>query len=529
MKIKEIAEKFNTDELLAKILYSRGYKNEMDINYFLNGDINDLHAPNLFEYIDKVRDKIVTSADFEDNITIWTDYDVDGITSGVILYKVLKDKLNANVNCYVGNRYTDGYGLSKQGIDYCLKEYNTDLFISVDCGISNVEEVEYIKENGSDIVVIDHHENKGEKPDCFYIDAKVNESYPFKKLCGCGVTWKVCQFLTNDKLTEYIDIVALATIADVVDLVGENRIIVKEGLKRIRRGKVNVGLKALIEAKDIECKDVSVGHVGFSIAPCINALGRLEKADKAFKLFLSSKKKAIEIANYLVGINEKRKLDTRIGINEVEEGVDLSKNIIVAKGSFKSGITGVIAGKLKDKYKLPTVIIGQNNKGSCRSISPLNIYKILKKNERFLEKFGGHKMAAGFTLKEKCFEQFKESLESYTDSFEYDTVNYDVVISTKDLSKRKVKNLKRLKPFGKGNPKPRLKSICKVHKVKVVGDNNKHLKFILDNDIKGIGFNLKNKLKECQFQDLVVIYTPEIDDYYQEQIQLNVKDIKGIK
>lgn len=525
--------KFGLKPITTKVLAYRGYQTTQQIESFLNPSLDDLiNATNLAR-IDDVYETINESIMFNDTICIYSDYDVDGITSGAILYKTLKKLGVKNVHTYVSDRYTDGYGLSKKALDFIAKEYKPQLLITVDCGISNHEEINYAKEIGIETIVVDHHdyEKKETLPNCLFLNPKVHDFYPFKKLSGCGVTWKLCQELTGEKLYEYLDIVALSTVADVVDLIGENRIIVKEGLKRLNSTD-NIGLKALIKEKELQNKKITTGDVGFKIAPCINATGRLGKADIAMELLITAdKKRAKEIAKILNEYNETRKIEQEKALIEAEKYINHVDNIIIVEIEAKAGILGIIAGRLRDKYRKPAIVLNKDTlTGSCRSMSPLNIYKLLQKNEKYLIKYGGHDMAAGLSVDKNSLQEFKNNLVIHTNNIKYKQIYYEFEIETKDLSLSLVRDLEKLEPFGKGNARPKFKSICDLNSVRVIGKNKKHLQFNFDDDINAVGFNMVGKIRECKSRKLEVIYSPEINSFLGKTIlQMNIKDIKGVE
>ncbi|MFW6281674.1 MAG: single-stranded-DNA-specific exonuclease RecJ [bacterium] len=528
----EIAEKFKLHKITSNILWERGYKEEEEIRNFLNPSREHLISPSNLNNLNTAINEIKASIEFDDNITIFTDYDVDGITSGAIMYKSLKRAGAKNVFSHVGNRYKDGYGLSKESISEMNKENNTDLLITVDCGINEKNNVEYAKELGMKVIVIDHHEpKKGCMPHCTCIDPKVG-SYPFKHLSACGVTWKVCQELLKEPLYEYLDIVALSTVADVVDLVGENRFIVKEGLKRLSNTK-NLGLQQMIKQnKRTKNKELlTTGDVGFQIAPAINAMGRLGHAKICFELLITdNEERAEEIVKMLYKNNKKRQRISKEALEDAESRINHSDNIIILKGDYQQGILGLVAGDLKEKYKKPTILIDKSSgKGSCRSVSPLKINKLLEKNEKYLKNYGGHAYACGLEIKKGEFENFKNDLIQQTKEITYDELDYDVYASTEELSIDLVDDLNKLAPFGKGNPRPKIKSVVNLKSVKSVGKNNEHLKFIFDKGLSGIGFFLAGHSNKCKEKILDITYYPDINDYWgKKELQLNVKEIRNL-
>ena len=545
-KIPEIAKKFNISPLLARILLNREIPEEK-MESFLHPKIEDLYDPFLFNDMNLAVERIIKAIDKQEKITIFGDYDVDGITSSTILVKFLKER-NANVSCYLPNRLLEGYGLNNEAIDQIAEE-GTNLLITVDCGISGFNEVEYAKEKGMDIIVTDHHECPEKIPDCIaVIDAKrPGSTYPFSGLAGCGVSFKlvqaICEKLDLDKeeYLKYLEIVALGTIADIVPLVEENRIIVKYGLEKMKHTE-NYGLKALIVSSAIKNLDSSA--ISFGLAPRINACGRMGKAELALKMLLTDDmKEAMDIANMLQDMNRERQEIERNIMQEAIEQIEKEKLynkkiIVVGKENWHHGVIGIVSSKITEMYYKPSILVcfdEEEGKGSGRSVDGFDLHTALTSCQNELIKFGGHEMAIGLTLKRENFEKFREAISKYAEDKLPDestpTIKYDADISAKEVSKEIVNELKLLEPYGEANPAP----IFAYRNVRVDSirtlSNDKHLKLNVKDEhriFSAIAFNmgiLKNSIRMGDKAD--VLCAIEINSYNGlEMIQLNIKDFK---
>lgn len=549
-KILKLSKQCKISALLAKVLLSRGIDDENYIQKFLNPSLDDMYSPYLLKDMEKAVERIVRAIESRERIIIFGDYDVDGITSTSVLYDFLI-KHGANAGYYIPDRKEEGYGLSLAALEKII-ENGASLIITVDCGITAFEEVRYVLEKNVDIIITDHHECKEELPEAY---ASINPyrhdcSYPFKELAGVGIVFKLIQALCikmgiNNEAINYLDLVALGTVADVVPLVEENRVIVKYGLTRIENT-LNIGLKALIKVSGTKDKKITSYVIGFVLAPRLNAAGRIGDATKAVRLLTTdSETEANEIAQELNEQNTYRQEREHLILCEVlagiEEGVDLEKEkvIVVWGRDWHHGIIGIVASKITESYNRPCILITVEDgmgKGSGRSIEEFNLFEALTSSASLLEKFGGHELAAGLTIKEENLEQFKKAINEYADARLRDSdlipkVKIDIEVLQEEISEESVRELELLAPFGAGNPSPvfAYRNLC-IQDIRAVG-NNKHIKLkFCDGDIyyDAIGFNrgyLADIYREEEILD--VACSLEINSWNNKDvIQLNIKDLK---
>ena len=546
VKVQEIAKKFNISELMAKILLNRGL-DESNIDKFLHPSLENLYDPFQFKGMDLAVDRLLKAIDNKEHITIYGDYDVDGITSTMILIKFLRE-LDADVDYYLPNRLVEGYGLNQEAID-TVHERNTKLLITVDCGISGYEEVEYAKSLGMDVIITDHHECPEQIPSAIaVIDAKrPDNTYPFNSLAGCGVSFKFVQAIcekTNKPKEEYLkflDIVALGTIADIVPLTDENRIIVKFGLEKMRKTE-NLGLKALINVSTV--KHIDSSSISFGLAPRINACGRMGKADLAIKMLLTDNyKEAFEIANELQKMNFERQEIERGILNEAleqikDEQLQNDKIIVLGKENWHHGVIGIVSSKITEAYYKPSILVcfeDDEGKGSGRSVEGFDLHAALSACQDKLLKFGGHEMAIGLTMKKEEFLNFRKAICEYAKDKLPDesipVIKYDAEITNKDITMQTVKDIKLLEPFGEANPCPLFayKNV-RVDSIRTLS-NDKHLKLNIKDDhriFSAIAFNMGDKKNSIQMGSRAdVLCGIELNSYNGlEMIQLNIKDIK---
>lgn len=545
--IEPLAKKHNISNLLARILVNRGITEDEKVKKFLHPSLDDLNDPFMFNDMDKAVDRIISAINSQEGITIYGDYDVDGITSTTILYKFLNEN-NAKVSYYLPNRIQEGYGLNNEAIDSICNN-NTKLLITVDCGISGAEEVEYAKSKGLDVIVTDHHECPEVLPDCIaVIDAKRPDStYPFSSLAGCGVAFKVVQALCqklnkpNEDYLKYLDIACLGTVADIVPLVDENRVIVKYGLKAMAKTE-NCGLRAIISTSMI--KNIDSTSISFGLAPRINASGRMGNAELALKMLLTDNmKEAMDIATQLNEMNRERQEIERGIFNEVQEIIEKeklasNKIIVVGKENWHHGVIGIVSSKVTENYYKPSILVSFEDdecKGSGRSVDGFDLHAALTACKDTLLKFGGHEMAIGLTLKKDQFDNFREMITKYVEDKlpeeALPTIKYDAEISYKDITQETIQSLKLLEPFGESNPAPLFayKNI-RVDSIRTLS-NDKHLKLNVKEEhriFSAIAFNMgekKNSIKMGEKADILCAL--EINSYNGiEMIQLNIKDIK---
>ena len=514
---KQIASEYGIDQVLARIIRNRDICGSKDIDMYLNGNLNDIHNPHSMKDADKFVDIITKKIEEHKPVRIIGDYDIDGICSIYILFCGLK-AAGADVDYVVPHRINDGYGINEHLIDNAINE-GIDTIVTCDNGIAAYNQVRYAKDNGITMIVTDHHDVPFEIKDDkkVYIvppaDAVINPKqadcdYPFKLLCGAGVAYKLISLLYDrlgfDKkeLEDYIEFMAIATVGDIVDLIDENRIVVKYGLKHIAHTK-NTGLRALIEECQLDINNISSYHIGFVIGPCLNASGRLDTARQAIELMLcKDNEKAHNMAKELIALNNERKSMTE---QETQKAIELVENtgllkdrvlVIYLKDCHES-IAGIIAGRIKERYYRPTFVITNAEdgaKGSGRSIEGYNMYEEINKCKNVLTKYGGHPMAAGLSLAISDIDIFRKMLNDnaiLTDEDLIPKMWIDVPMPVSYANIRLVNQLKLLEPFGKGNEKP------------VFADRNLYVK-----TASVIGKN-KNVLR-CQLETEDGTYVPAV-------------------
>ena len=549
-KIRMISDKLGIPFLTSKILLSRGYDTVDLAEKFINPDISDLNDPFLFVEMEKIVNRIEKAIINNENIWIYGDYDVDGITSVSILINYFKS-IGYDVNYYIPNRQNEGYGIGKTGIDYIFNKQG-NLIISVDCGITANEMADYSNQLNMDIIITDHHTCGDIIPNAFGIlNPKVShDTYPYDMLAGVGIAFKLIQALSKATFKEiymkYIDITAFGTIADIAPLDKENHIITRIGLEKLKNTE-NLGMKALIELSKLNDKEITAGIVGFRLAPQINAAGRLGDADLAVKLLTSSDKEEVySIAEKLKNLNEQRKMiEKAIFVKSkkyIEKEIDLdNESVIVVFGEqWHSGVIGIVASRIVEKYGKPAIVLTREDdyvKGSARSVGNFNIYQAIKACEEFLIGFGGHKMAAGLSLKEENVINFRKSINEYVKNNVdledlISTINYEGDILSDDITLNTINSLDYLKPFGVGNPKPSFRvEDCDIINIKTVGSDKSHLKLIINKnstnfDTIGFGFGyLTTEIKNKDKVDLLV--NLDINEYNGLITpQLMLKDMK---
>lgn len=466
--VKDLAEKFNVLPSTMYLMVSRGLTDENKIAEYLS--VGNLLNPFLIKGMKELCERINLAKKLDDRILIFGDYDVDGISATAIMIKTLK-RLGINADFYLPNRYEDGYGLSCAVIDKIEKKFCPDLIITVDCGISCYEEVEYAKSKGIEIIITDHHEIPEKIPNTLVLNAKIeNQEYPFRELCGTGLAYKVSEALLGQKKAEeFLPIAAIATIADIVSLTGENRNIVKKGLQSF--DKLPTGLKQLFKDNKVSIKELNATDIAFKVAPKINSAGRMGCAEDSLVLYMSEdpveiKKHLNKIANH----NQKRQELSAVVMEDCEKAIkkmDLSKIRVITLASKKwdQGILGIACAKLVEEYNRPVFLFSQTGDtlhGSGRSIDDINIHELLSSMQDILETFGGHTMAAGLTLKREKYEEFCNRVNAFCFEHINDKVfipikYYDLDIKLEEIDDRFLSELKLMEPFGCGNPKPKFR------------------------------------------------------------------------
>ena len=546
-EVTKIKEKYQISELLATILVGRNIVEDSKIKVFLEPTRKDFYDPFLLPDMEKAVERLIKAIDNNEKLIIYGDYDVDGITSISVLKKFLEDR-GLKVGTHIPNRLDEGYGLNKDAIN-TIYEDGYRLMITVDCGISGIEEVEYANSLGIETIITDHHEPLDNLPNALaVIDPKIkNSKYPFNQLAGVGVVFKVIQAigiklnLDEKEYLKFLDLVCIGTISDIVPLVDENRVIAKLGLKLVEVTQ-DIGLKTLLTS--IGYSKINSMSVSFGIAPRINACGRMGHADEALKLFLTNSKQEAEVLtenlnNYNKTRQEIEKKIFEEALAKIEEE-DFSNKyaIVIAGDNWHHGVIGIVSSKITDMYFKPSILIcfdGENGKGSGRSIIGFDLHKALCETSQYLEKYGGHEMAVGLSLLKSNFESFKEAFQKYAEESNIKDIipiiNIDKLITEKDLNIKAVKELEKLEPFGEANKCPLIAyKNLKIDSIRVLTEG-KHMKLTLktenNNIITAMGFNMGYKAEEFLIGDRVdIVGALEINSFNgMENIQFNLKDI----
>lgn len=522
VNIEELSKKSFISKVIAKILVNRNISTTEEIEKFLKASLDNVHDPFLMEDMDKGTEIISEDIALGNKIAIYGDYDVDGVASTTILYIALK-KIGANVIYYIPDREKDGYGLNEKSL-YSLKEQGVKTILTCDNGIAAINEVKKCKEFGMKIVITDHHDLPYEDGDNSKVimpeaDAIINPkrldcNYPFKLICGATVAYKfsVALYIKRNidisMLKELIVFAGIATICDVVDLIDENRVIAKYAIDALNGTVNNIGMRALIDACNLHDKEINSYSVGFILGPCINASGRLETAKMAVDLFVSKEyEKCSEIAKKLVELNKMRKMMTEKAVESVIEQIENSdiindKVLVVLDKEIHESLAGIIAGRIKERYNRPTIILtlGSNDsiKGSGRSIEEYNMFEELTKVKDNFSKFGGHPMAAGMSLQGDNVDKLRRELNENCSLEEKDLIKkytIDCVFKIGNINNQLVYDIGMLEPFGKGNSRPILgDKAVEVSKIIAFGEESNVIKFEFVNNPNGMIFENVEKV-----------------------------------
>ena len=537
----------NIHPIVSQLLINRGVDTIDGARDFLSADLSSLHDPFLFKNMDIAVTRIKKAKDKKECILIFGDYDVDGVSSSVLLKKTLTIMGIEAVN-YIPHRMSEGYGLN-HAIVQIAKDKGVSLLIAVDCGINAFTQIDALNENGIDVIVLDHHEPSDNKlpQAAAIINPKQKDCrYPFKGLASVGLVFKLTQALLGKTPEDILDLVALGTISDVAELIGENRIFVKEGLKRISTTK-NKGLLALMDVARIKGKKIRPYHVGFILGPRINATGRIASAEKSLNLFLSeTTQEAHALAKELEENNKSRQktqsniLEEALSLVEREVNFKDHQIIVISKEGWHRGVLGIVAARLMDTYYRPAIVISLENGigvGSARSIDGFHLFEALTHCSSLLENYGGHEHAAGLTIKKENIDSFRVRINQFskdvidTKMF-MPTLEIDCEIPILQATLDLVKTIETLEPFGEGNPAPIFCSRQLALKSTPLLMGRDTLKFWVSDGkitVQAVGFGM------AKFYDLVanaktidLAYTLAIDDWKKDPIiQLEIKDIKS--
>lgn len=545
---EKLKRELHTDDIIARLLYNRDIRTVEEGRSFLYANITHLNDPFIMKDMDKAVERIIKAIDNDERIMIYGDYDVDGITSTSLLERALRC-LGANVDYYIPERKKEGYGLNINAVREFIAN-GIDLVITVDCGISSADLIAEV-EGEIDFIVTDHHTPPEVVPKAIAVlnPKQIDCQYPDENLAGVGVAFKLCQGIwqkvRGTVYLEDLDIVALGTVADLVPLVGENRIFVREGIKKINESP-NLGIESLMRAAGIEGKKITAGHIGFTIAPRLNAAGRVTHAGEGVKLLTAQfPDKAQEIADVLNETNAMRQ-DIERNILKVareqviEQGPDADKVIVVAGEGWHQGVVGIVASRLVEEFYKPTLVISISDgvgKGSCRSIKAFNMYDALHSVEDILIQYGGHKQAAGFSIKEENIPLLKQRLDEYCDekltAQNYiPLVNIDLDITDENIDIEKVEELELLEPYGMGNPTP-VFSIkdASINRIMCMGKTKQHIKFTInvnDQELDAISwFGADYQKYFYPETDIKLAFTMGINEWNgNKKVQLTIQDIQ---
>jgi len=545
-EVENISKQFNINKLIATILSNRGINTKEKIEKYINPTRNDFHNPYGMPDMEKAVERIIQAKEKNEKVIIYGDYDVDGITSITVLKSFLKD-IGIEADYYIPNRLEEGYGLNIPAVEK-IAEKGYNLMITVDCGITCIEEIKRANELGMQVIVTDHHEPGDSLPDAFaVVDCKRKDNkYECRDLAGVGVAFKLAQALTmklglDDKeYLKYLDIVCIGTISDIVPLVDENRVISKLGLMLVNQTR-NIGLQAILRIAGY--KNIDSTAISFGVAPRLNACGRMGHADKALELFLSQNiievnKKAEELNNYN---KERQDIEKRISeeaIRQIEKNhLDSNKTIVVVGENWHHGVIGIVSSKITEMYFKPSILLCLEDgiaKGSGRSVPGFDLHEALLKCGKTLEKYGGHAMAVGLNLKESNIEEFKKELEKVAEEEHIEQIipeiKIDAKINIEEINREMVASLKALEPFGEANKMPIFvfKNL-RIDSIRALSEG-KHLKLTLkDNNtiVNAIGFNMGKLAEDYRIGDKIdVVGTLEINSFNGvDSIQINLCDV----
>lgn len=551
----QLATELNISPILALLLVQRGIHTFGEARSFFRPDLANLHDPFLMADMDKAVDRLTYAIEENQKILIYGDYDVDGTTSVSLVYKFIRE-FYSNVEFYIPDRYLEGYGISIQGIDYAA-ENGFKLIIALDCGIKAVEKIKYANEKQVDFIICDHHTPDKELPKAVAVldPKRADCKYPYKDLSGCGVGFKLIQAFSQrnnidfNTLIPLMDLLALSIASDIVPITGENRILAYYGLKQLNSNP-GVGIKSILEVCGLADKEITISDIVFKVGPRINASGRMKLASEAVELLVSSdpvfsREKSSTINEYN---NDRKDLDKNITDEAIQRIADdeayaSRKSIVVHKPDWHKGVIGIVASRLAEEFYKPSIVLTNSNglaSGSARSVPGFDIYSAIDSCRDLLENFGGHRYAAGLSMKEENVETFTKRFEKYVakhirEDQTFPQIDIDTMINFKDITPKFFNVLKQFAPFGPGNLKPvfATKRVVDFGSSKLVGKDNEHLKLELvdstpENIMHGIAFGkheFNNHIKSLNPID--ICYTIEENNFNgNSSIQLMIKDIK---
>ena len=551
---KDLGEKLGISPILASLLIRRGITTESAAKRFFRPQLADLINPFLMKDMDAAVDRLNDAMGHKERILVYGDYDVDGCTAVALVYKFLR-QFYSNIDYYIPDRYDEGYGVSKKGIDFA-KETGVKLIIILDCGIKAIEEITYAKEQGIDFIICDHHVPDEVMPPAVAIlnPKRPDDSYPFKNLCGCGVGFKFMQaFAKNNnipfsRLVPLLDFCAVSIAADLVPVVDENRILAFHGLKQLNQNP-SLGLKAIVDICGLNGRELSMSDIIFKIGPRINASGRMENGKKSVDLLVEREYSlALDQAKHIDEYNEQRKdVDRQMTeeANQIVARLESQKHqssIVLYDEHWKKGVIGIVASRLTEIYFRPTVVLTRDENlatGSARSVAGFDVYAAIKSCRDLLLNFGGHTYAAGLTMKWADVKEFRKRFQTYVEEHiepeqREAILDIDAVIDFKDITKKLHTDLKRFAPFGPGNPKPLFCTldVYDFGTSKVVGREQEHIKLELvdsksNNVMNGIAFGQSASARYIKSKrSFDIAYTIEDNIFKRGAVQLQIEDIR---
>ena len=550
---EKLIDNLKVSPVIATIMAKRGIKEE-DAKKFFHPQLNDLIDPFLMKDMDAAVERLNEAMGRKERIMVYGDYDVDGCTAVALVYKFLQ-QYYSNIDYYIPDRYDEGYGVSRKGIDFA-HETGVGLIIILDCGIKAIKEIEYAKELGIDFIICDHHVPDEEMPQAAAIlnPKREDDTYPFKHLCGCGVGFKFMQAFAKSngisfsRLIPLLDFCAVSIAADIVPVTGENRILAYHGLKQLNQNP-NIGLKAIIDICGLNGRTLSMSDIVFKIGPRINASGRMENGRESVNLLVEKDfAVAFDKAKHINEYNEQRKDIDKQMPEEANlivgrlESQQKHSSIVLYDENWKKGVIGIVASRLTEIYVRPTVVLtrdGELATGSARSVAGFDIYAAIKSCRDLLLNFGGHTYAAGLTLRWDDVKEFRDRFQAYVEEHilpEHTeaALNIDAVIDLKDITKKMHSELKKFGPFGPGNTKPMFATmnVYDFGTSKVVGREQEHIKLELvdsksNNVMSGIAFGQSAAARYIKSKrSFNIAYTIEDNIFKHNDVQLQIEDIQ---
>lgn len=550
----ELANALGIHATLGKLLFDRGITTVQQARHFFRPQLSELHDPFLMDDMQTAVDRLNKAMGRKERIMVYGDYDVDGCTAVALVYKFLQ-QYYSNVDYYIPDRYEEGYGISRKGVNYAA-ETGVSLIIVLDCGIKAIDEIAYAKSLGIDFIICDHHVPDETLPCAVAIlnPKRRDNHYPYTDLSGCGVGFKFMQAFAQsngiefNKLTSLLDLCAVSIASDIVPIMGENRILAYHGLRCLNTNP-SIGLQAIVEVCGLSDRELTMNNIIFKIGPRINASGRMQNGKEAVDLLVERDfSVALEKAGRINLYNEARKdLDkqmTEEAIDRVKDlpGLDERRSIVIYSEDWHKGVIGIVASRLTEQYYRPAVVLTRSEgmaTGSARSVSGFDVYKAVQSCADLLENFGGHTYAAGLTLPVENVEEFSRRFEAYVTEHILDeqteaTLDIDALIDFKDVTFRYYQQLRRFAPFGPSNPKPVFctKKVYDYGTSKVVGRGQEHIKLELvdnksNNVMNGIAFGQSSQARYIKTKRAFdICYTIEENTHKRGEVQLQIDDIR---